>query len=557
MTSATTALGVSHNMGSIAAVGTTDDLSTAERERIAPYVTDTVGPVFALTNLPEVVKGALFARYSRSPKSLRRLLLDEFLPSGGSGVSERADTGEDRAAALYDRVLAEYGDDSVAQLGGAHVAVEGASNVLTKILEWGRLASYLEQSTRYIRLDDKPGGRHRYHRPDAVLAQPDLGTRYTTTLDLAFDTYAGLIPKLVAHIDTLVPDGPDTPAEARVRAIRARALDALRGLLPAATQVNLGIFASGQAYEALLVRLQAHPLIEARDCATVMLRELRKVIPAFLTRVDREDRGVRHGAYLSGTEQATAMLAVELLGERPEQPDGPIVRLVDWDRDGEARVVAHALWPASGRSFADVRGAAEAMSITEMLDVMHAYSGMRGDRRHRPGRALEATTYTFEVVCDYGAYRDLQRHRMLTLQAQPLTPYLGYDVPREVVDAGCEDEYVATQRECAYLYDDMADRFPNEAPYAVTLAHRIRFTVTMNAREAMHLIELRSQPQGHETYRVVAHKMHRLIDEEAGHRMIAEMMRFVDRSSQVAGRLAAERRQEERAATRARDRLGS
>lgn len=538
-------------------MSSTDDLSPEERERIAPYVTDTVGPVFALTNLPEVVKGALFARYSRSPKSLRRLLLDEFLPSDVSRVGERADTGEERAAALYDRVLAEYGDDSVAQLGGAHVAVEGASNILTKILEWGRLASYLEQSTRYIRLDDKPGGRHRYHRPDAVLRHRELAPRYTTTLDAAFDTYAALIPRLVAHIDTLLPDETSTPPEARARAVRARALDALRGLLPAATQANLGIFASGQAYEGLLIRLQSHPLVEARDTATAMLRELRKVIPAFLTRVDRDDRGVRHGAYLSDTAHATAALAAEFLGEHRVRPDGPIVRLVDWDRDGEARVVAHALWPASGRSFADVRGAAEAMSVTEMLDVMHAYSGIRSDRRHRPGRALEATTYTFEVVCDYGAYRDLQRHRMLTLQAQPLTPHLGYDVPVEVTDAGCHDDYVATQQECADLYDALIGPLPHDAPYAVTLAHRIRFTVTMNAREAMHLIELRSQPQGHETYRVVAREMHRLIGDEAGHRMIAEMMRFVDRSTQAAGRLAAELRQDERAAKRARDRLGS
>ncbi len=528
-----------------------------ERERIAPYVTDTVGPVFALTSLPEVVKGALFARYSRSPKSLRRLLLDEFLPSDVSTVGEVGDTGEVRAAALYDRVLAEYGDDSVAQLGGAHIAVEGASNVLTKILEWGRLASYLEQSTRYIRLDDKPGGRHRYHRPAAVLAHPELSERYTTTLDQAFDAYAELISALVAHIDPLVPDEPDTPPAARDRAIRARALDALRGLLPAATQANLGIFASGQAYEALLIRLQAHPLVEARECGVAMLRELRKVIPAFLTRVDREDRGVRHGAYLTDTEQETAKLAVELLGAPKERPDGPVVRLVDWDRDGEARVVAHALWPSSGRSFAEVRGTVEGMDVTELLDVMHAYSGLRVDRRHRPGRALEATSYTFEVVCDYGAYRDLQRHRMLTLQAQPLTPYLGYDVPPEVADAGCEDRYTASQQACAYLYDDMVDTFPHDAAYAVTLAHRIRFTLTLNAREAMHLIELRSQPQGHETYRHVAQEMHRLIDEQAGHRTIAEMMRFVDRSSQAAGRLAAERRHEERSARQARDRLGS
>ena len=532
-----------------------EHLTEAERARLAPYVTDTVGPVFALTNLPEVVKGALFARYSRSPKSLRRLLLDEFLPEDGSTVTATADTGEDQAAALYDRVLAEYGDDSVAQLGGAHVAVEGASNVLTKILEWGRLASYLEQSTRYIRLDDKPAGRHRYHRPAALEADPAAHASYTTTLDRAFDTYAALIPKLVTYFEPLVPDEPGTPAPARARAIRARALDALRGLLPAATEANLGIFASGQAYESLLIRLQSHPLPEARECGTAMLRELRKVIPAFLTRVDREDRGVRHGAYLTDAEGATTRLARELLGTPNGQADGPVVRLVDWDRDGEARVVAHALWPSSGKSFSEVRATVEAMSSDDLRAALTAYEGTRADRRHRPGRAMEATTYTFEVVCDYGAYRDLQRHRLLTLQAQPLTPYLGYDVPSEVTDAGLEPIYAETQAACAELYGLLAPTFPTEASYAVTLAHRIRFTLTLNAREAMHLIELRSQPQGHETYRVVAQEMHRLIRDEAGHQAIARMMRFVDRSSNAAGRLAAERRHEERAAQRAQGRL--
>jgi thymidylate synthase ThyX len=139
---------------------------------------------------------------------------------------------------------------------------------------------------------------------------------------------------------------------------------------------------------------------------------------------------------------------------------------------------------------------------------------------------------------------------MLSLQAQPLTPHLGYDVPGEIVDAGCDAEYVATQEACADLARRLGEMFPHEASYAVTLAHRIRFTMTLNAREAMHLIELRSQPQGHETYRHVAREMHRSIADEAGHRALAAMMRFVDRSSQAAGRLGAERRQEERAAAR-------
>lgn len=527
-----------------------DVLTQAERDRLAPYVTDVTGPVFALTNLPEVVKGALFARYSRSPKSLRRLLLDEFLPSDGPSPTATGDgdaTGVGRAEGLYDRVLAEYGDDSVAQLGAAHVAVEGASNLLTKVLEWGRLASYLEQSTRYIRLDDRPGGRHRYHRPAGVMGDPELAAVYESTLDGAFDAYAVLVPRLVAHIDAHVPNDPTAPAAARDRAIRASALDALRGLLPAATEANVGIFGSGQAFEALLVRLQASPLAEARDCGERMLAELRKVVPAFLTRVDRPDRGVRHARYLAANARATAQIAERLFGDIPRTGDGPVVRLVDFDPDGEDRVLAHALWPDSGRPLGEVRTRVDTLSHAMRAGILAAYCGDRADRRERPGRALEATTYTFEVVCDYGAYRDLQRHRMLTLQTQPLTPALGYDVPPDVEAAGATDDYVQTQEACAALARTIAERVPEEAAYAVTLAHRIRFTMTMNAREAMHVIELRSQPQGHVTYRRVAQDMLALIRDVAGHGALADLMSYVDHSQAGAGRLAQEARNAARA----------
>lgn len=532
-------------------IATPEDLDAGEKRRVAPYVTDATGPVFALTGLPEVVKGALFARYSRSPKSLRRLLLDEFLPPGADGASGPGEeVGSARAEALYDRVLAEYGDDSVAQLGGAHVAVEGASNVLTKVLQWGRLASYLEQSTRYIPYTDRPGGAYRYHRPPSVLAHPELGAEYTAAMDAAFDGYSALLPRLVEHVGAGVPRDDATPEAARERAIRARALDLLRGLLPAATTANVGIFASGQAYEAMLVRMQAHPLPEARDCAAAMLRELRKVIPAFLTRVDRVDRGVAHGAYLTEGDRAAARLAERLAPAPGARPDGPAVRLVDFDPDGEARVLAHALWPAGDAPLGDVRSAVAALSPRQRAAALEEWAGSRRDRRQRPGRALEATTYAFEVVCDYGAYRDLQRHRLLSLQAQPLTPALGYDVPVEVADAGAADAYDAVQARCTGLYDALRERFPAEAAYAVTLAHRIRFTMVLNAREAMHLIELRSQPQGHESYRVVAQEMHRQIADVAGHRAIAGMMAFVDHTGPSAGRLAAERRQEARRAGR-------
>ncbi len=496
-------------------------------------------------NLPEVVKAALFARYSRSPKSLRRLLIDEFLDDDAGPVA-RAREGEERAVQLFERVFLEYGDDSVAQLGGAHVAVEGASNILTKILQWGRLASYLEQSTRYISFTDRPGGRYRYHRPTALAADPELAAAYAASLDSAFARYGELIPRLIAHLETAL-ERPNNIADAAwTRTVRARALDGLRGLLPAATTANVGIFASGQAYEAMLVRMQAHPLPEARECAAAMLRELRHVIPDFLTRVDRPDRGEVHAGYLARLEQDAAAVAQEILPPADGGEDGPVVRLVDFDPDGESRVLAHALWPASGRSVGEVLDHCRRMGGDGRAAAIRRIVGERSNRRHRPGRGFEATTYTFEVVCDYGAYRDLQRHRMLSLQAQSLSPELGWDLPDDVADAGLAEGYSAVQAASADLYARLVGSFPAEAPYAVSLAHRLRFTMVLNAREAMHLIELRSQPQGHVSYRRVAQQMHRLIAEHAGHRAIADAMIFTDHSGDGDGRLAAETRTEKR-----------
>ena len=306
-----------------------------EADILRRYFTNLDGPVFALVNLPEVVKGALFARYSRSPKSLRRLFLDEFVGdldvSGDQTID--ATIGLDRAEELYERVFFDYGDDSVAQLGGVHLACEQASNLLTKVLEWGRLMSYLEQSTRYITYDTRLGGRYRYFRDPDVLAGP-LGTRYVGDLDRIFDTYSQCVELVTDHVRATVARNPDDSEFIYRMATRAKSLDAVRGILPAAATSNVGIYGTGQAFEALLLRMRAHPLPESREYADLMLHELRKVIPSFLRRVDLEDRGVRWSDYLAGTRVDTAALVHELFGETPVDPT-PEVELVDFDPDAE------------------------------------------------------------------------------------------------------------------------------------------------------------------------------------------------------------------------------
>jgi thymidylate synthase ThyX len=525
-----------------------EEWSPEEADVLRRYFTNLDGPVFALVNLPEVVKGALFARYSRSPKSLRRLFLDEFVNeldiSGDASID--ATIGLRRAEELYDRVFFEYGDDSVAQLGGVHLACEQASNLLTKVLEWGRLMSYLEQSTRYIAYDSRIGGRYRYHRDPDVLSS-GLGTRYVGDLDRIFDAYAELVPRMQEFFRDRFPKDPADSDFVYRQAIRAKAFDAVRGVLPAASLSNVGIYGTGQGYEALLLRMRAHPLPEARTYADLMLAELRKVIPSFLKRVDLPERGGAWSDYLADRYTAMEELAGRLFPAEVVPQEAPTVALVDFDPEAEVKVVASMLYPFTSLPETQIEARVRAMAVDERLDVVHAYVGERANRRHKPGRALERAHYRFDVLADYGAFRDLQRHRMLTIEWQPLTPRHGYTLPETVRAAGETPAFHQTMERSAELYEALADRFPVAASYAVSLAYRVRFVMDFNAREAMHLLELRTGPQGHPVYRQVGQQMHRLIAEQAGHRALAEAMRFVDHAPEPElERLEAERRAEAR-----------
>lgn len=524
-----------------------EDFTAEESDVLRRYFTNLDQPVFALVNLPEVVKGALFARYSRSAASLRRLFLDEFLDDLDIGGDETVDAtvGLRRATELYDRVFYDYGDDSVAQLGGVHLACEQSSNLLTKVLEWGRLMSYLEQSTRYVAYDQRLGGRYRYHRDPEIMASP-LGTRYVGDMDRIFDSYAALAGAMGEFFRASTAKAPGESDFAYRRAVKARALDAVRGMLPAASLSNVGIYGTGQAYEALLLRMRAHPLPEARAYADLMLAELRKVIPSFLKRVDVADRGGRAVQYLADNRagmEAASDLAFGGAGGGAADDDA--VELVDFDPDGEVKMVAAMLYPHTSLPESAVQDRVRAMADEERMEVVRAYCGTRLNRRHRPGRALERTAYRFDVLSDYGAFRDLQRHRMLTIEWQPLSPRHGYNRPPEVEAAGAGDDFDAAMARSAALYEALAPDMPDQAPYAVALAYRVRYAIQMNAREAMHVLELRTTPQGHPAYRRLCQRMHRLIEEEAGHRAVAEMMRFVDHSPDPGlGRLEAERRTE-------------
>jgi thymidylate synthase ThyX len=514
-----------------------------ERAVLDRYFSNVDKPVFAIFGLPEVVKGALFARYSRSPKSVRRLFLDEFADTGADGSPteplESDDAGRSKAESLYDRVFTQYGDDSVAQLGGAHLAVEQASNILTKVLEWGRLASYLEQSTRYIFYDQTLGDRYRYHIPAEIEGHP-IRDRYVAGLDGLFDVYSQIVAKLVAYYEAMYPRAESDSAFVWKSTIRAKACDDARGLLPAATTSHVGIFASGQAYEALLLRMAAHPLEEVRWTADLMLKELRTVIPSFMKRIDVPDRG---GLWTKHFEDIRTSMASQaaLLDTRPGAP--ATVDLVEWDPDGERKVAASALYPYVNMSDRDLRATVQDMSESEIDDIFSAYVGTRTNRRHKPGRGMEQTFYRFDILCDYGIFRDLQRHRMLTIDWQALSPANGFVIPEAVTEIGSEAQWTHAMDSMAGLYEDIASEISTDvAQYVVPFAYKIRFSMNLNAREAFHMLELRTQQGGHPDYRAVCQEMHTQIRDVAGHARIADAMMFVDHNDYDLARLETERR---------------
>jgi thymidylate synthase ThyX len=526
-----------------------EDFTDEERRRLAPHFSNLDRPVFALANLPETVKGALFARYSRYPGTLRRLFLDEFADDVETQPGTALDAGEgERAAGLYRRIFLGYGDDSVAQLGGAHIACEWVSNVLTKLLQRGRLAAYLEQSTRYIAYDaPMPGGGYRYW------SDPELGPGYRRAMDGLFDSYAESLPRVQAWAAERFPRADGEPEAAHTRSIRAKALDLMRGLLPAASLSHVGIFASGQAYEQLVLRLLASPLPEARSMGGMILEELNKVIPSFLARVERPERGGEWVHYLTERAAAADRIAGQLGLDRPAPagaaPASSSVKLLSAE-GSEDDLLAALLFEAATVSEEEVRAAVRVLPPDERATLIAALAGHRANRRHRPGRGLEALRYRFEVVSDYGAFRDLQRHRMLTIQWQPLSPDLGAEVPDELEEAGVDDDYRAGLESSSREYERLlqAGR-PEVAPYALCLGYRIRYVLDMNAREAMHLVELRSGREGHPSYRAVAHELHAQI--ERVHPAVAAAMTHVDRDTEPRlERILSEMRTHARAAVR-------
>ncbi len=492
-------------------------------------ITNSEGNVYGiLPKLGGVTAAAAMARLSRRGDDMRITLLDEF--AGNAENDER----------LLHRVITAYGDDSVQQLVGQHFVVEGASVLLTKKLEWGRLASYLEQSTRYIYFDQKDEkGNYRYYVPPELKGK--TRSQYTKTMNQIFDLYSGMVKNLTDYIRKN-SSTPKTEQDGAWRsATKAQACDAVRDTLPLATKATVGIFASGQALESLIMHLLSDDLLEARTTGQDLLTEGRKLIPVFLERADKPERGGATIAYRANTRSKLKTMADNLLPPNHTAATEPVC-LTNYTPRSELDIVADMLYEYSDLPLEELQQAVGSWPYQQKVDVFTAYMGERLNRRHRPGRALEKIHYSFDLVAKYGAFKDLQRHRMVDdIAWQEFSPRLGYDVPKLIEEAGLTDTYERCFGLSLELHSVLqASNGHLVAQYAVLHGHNVRWKVTINAREAFQMLELRSSPQGHPSYRKIAHQMHEKISEV--HPLLAEAMKFMnqDEDPELA-RLAAER----------------
>lgn len=528
-----------------------------QKEILKKYVTSITSSIFALKNLPEVIKGALFSRYSRSTLGLKSLLLKEFIQNNdetnfsqiaGNG-SEELDAIEQneaiqKAQNFYDRILDGYGDDSIGELGGAHLAIEQVSMLATKVIEDARIGgSPLEKSTRYIYFDQKINNEYAYYKEPIIMAS-GFRDLYKNTCDLLFDTYSKLIPPLTEMIAEKTPRAHDVSKVAYTAALRAKVLDCLRGLLPAGALTNLGVYGNGRFFETLIQKLHTSSLSEMKEIGKSTYEALNQVIPSFVRRAEINHRhNEAFGKYQAECKLASKQLQNKYVS-KSEQKENSSVKLVRFDKEAPLNVATQLLFANSHHSLEELSSIISKLSNEEVGDILNSACAFRQNRRHKSPRALEHASFTFEIVADYGIYRDLHRHRTMTQERQLLTCNLGYDIPHEILGTELEADYRFAMKKAKEAFDIIAPHFPEEAQYLVPMAYNIRFYFHINLRALQWLTELRSQAAGHVNYRFVAQEMAKQVSEAIPE--FERFFQFVDYDGHELGRLSQEIRTAEK-----------
>lgn len=536
-----------------------EEFSPGQAAILERYVTNTTSSIFVLRNLPEVIKGALFSRYSRSTLGLRSLLLKEFILNseetafdtiaGHANPADRSDPNSQaiaikKAQNFYDRILDGYGDDSIGELGGAHLAVENISMIAAKAIEDCRIGgSPLEKSTRYIYFDQKVQGEYLFYK-EPILMTSAYRDLYLSTCTMLFDTYAKLIPPLTVFMEARYPKETEVSKTAYAAAIRAKVLDCLRGLLPASTMTNMGLYGNGRFFEALIHKLHCNNLVELQEIGKKSFEELNKVIPSFVRRGELSHKHHRsYAQFFDAMQSEIAILSAQHTG-RVERYSEPGVRLIDSDPIAVIKVAAALLYSNSTKGLAELTEYCKRLPEEELGRILDAAVNARDNRRQKSPRALEQANFTFEILADFGSYRDLHRHRTLTQERQLLSANYGYYMPNEIEESGLSEAYIEAMEKAKEAYDLISLELPEEAQYIVPMAYNVRWYFTMNLRSLQWMCELRSAPQGHPSYRLIAQLMAKLVSDRVP--QFERFFKFVDYEGYNLGRLGQEQRKAEK-----------
>jgi thymidylate synthase ThyX len=532
----------------------TEGFSDSEKEILLKHFSNAEDSVFAIITPRQVDRGALMSRYSRTDKSMRRIFLDEFL------------SNENRGEEFYNKVLIEYGDDSVAELGIAQVAIEGISNIAVKKIEDRRIGlSYLEKSSRYVAWDKKMNGQFKFLREPEIMSSK-FADSYLASCNLDFEIYSKNIEPMLKYIREKEPienlkfkdsmRGVEVSflhlkSESDIKSAtmiynattKAKALDILRGFLPASTLTNVGITGNGRAFEYLLTILFSSDLQEEQNLARKIKTELDTTIKSFVRRSDD-----KYGKILQDYLKSLRKIAFSFSKKHPvkAKSSGSLVKLVDYEPEKNAidKIISAVLYEQKTVPYGDILSIVKKMSKKEKSKIIESFAKQRQNRRQRPPRAFEMTEYTFDIVGNFGMFRDLHRHRVLTLERQLLTTDHGYTTPREIAELGIEKEFKECMSLSKHVFDSMRTRIPQQAQYVVNFAYNYPFFMHLNLREASHLIELRTIPQGHIDYRQVAQKMFLVINKAQP--TLAKIIKFADLKSYELERFESEKKIEEK-----------
>ena len=523
---------------------------------IEPFFTNLNKNVFAAKYLPSEVLGALASRYSRSTKGVRRLFFDEYIKPilepdlvGADKQSTREAermrkeltsfveylhihggwetvVNSRRAREFFKKWLAAYGDDSIAQMAGAHISFENISIVATKVLEDFRIGlAPLEKSTRYVLFDQKIDGRWSYlFEPDLVKSR--FAKEYIKTMNMLFRSYTDSIEPLSKYLKKLFPQEADQTDRAYRETLKAKTCDVLRVYLPAATLTNVGFFGVGQSLEYMLTKCFAHSLAEIRTLAKVAQIELNKIIPSLVDRAS-SPRGKVYQRYVAVTEKTLEKITNRVVvSDRRLRITGPSAELVEYDRDAEDRIVSSLLYKYANLSYSQVKQKVKSLTDWQKASIINLVIAKRKVRQHRLVRAFENTYYKFDIVANLGIYRDLHRHRMLTQERQRFTTLLGFDVPADLVKAKLDEPYIEASQKVDKFWRKISKDFPDAAQYVVMLGNRIRWYQWENLRELGWETELRTSPQGHPDYRKIEHLKVKAV--KSVHPALATALKFVD-----------------------------